>query len=99
MRLFVVAVVCFVFSTRRRREQCRYAARDVTRLVGSLLQTMLSPSMTGASAEATLWLVIVAVGGFMFTTRWRRLLALPTRRILRDETRQPGAASRASRHR
>ena len=76
VRLLVVAVACFVFSTPQRRDcwQCRYAARDVTRLDGSLLQTMLLPSMTGALAEATLWLVIVAVGRFMFTAR--RLLKL-----------------------
>ena len=74
--LFVVAAVCFVLSTRRLRDcwQCQYAARDVTRLDGSLRQTMLSPSMTGPPVEATLWLFIVAVGGFMFTAR--RLLKL-----------------------
>ena len=69
----LVATVCFVLSTRRRRDcwRCRYAARDVTRLDGSLRQTMLSPSMTRASAESTLCLFIVAVGSFMFTARRR----------------------------
>ena len=185
MRLFVVAVVCVVFSTRRRRLlampghrwihdeapqlvvaggalavdgagacrsyscgslssplaalctrrvggddwHCQPAARCV-RIDSLRRQAMLSLSMAVASEEAAgaalrrrrgllgvlnstaarlLAMPVrrsrctearrLVLGGFMFTTRRRRLLELPTRRILRAETRQLGAASRASRRR
>ena len=75
-----------------RRSRCDEARRLVA--AGDALAVDEEPS-----AKATLWLVIAAVGGFVFTARRRRLLALPTRRILRAETRQLGAASRASRRR
>ena len=42
-----------------------------------------------------MWLFVVAVGYFVFSTRRRQLLALPACRSLRDEARQLDAANRA----
>ena len=79
MWLFIAAVDSFVFTTRRRQllalPACRSLRGDDRQLA---LQAMLSLSM--AVKRLLVRLFVVAIVCFVFSTRRRRLLAMPVRR-------------------